>query len=360
MNDDTPLEATIDEDARRRFEAACQRGQRGAIEDFLPLPEQPHYLATLEELVHIELEWTWKEWGQAAAEVRAQVPVHWVEDYLGRFPALRDPAIVRRLVEQEFCVRHQVGDSPSSESYHARFPELVEAGQDLRTTLHGNPSLAGQVPDLPDYRILGVLGRGGMGVVYKARQISLNRFVALKLIASGPEGQDEQRARFRTEAEAVARLQHPHIIHIYEVGETAGCAYLVLEYLAGGSLAALIKPGPLPAHTAAQLVRSIAGAVAYAHARGILHRDLKPANILLAVEGGGWKVERKTTLHPPPSTQRLPISGSPSSWTTVPGTPCQARPWGRRATWPPNRRKARSARSVPPPTFTPWERSCTS
>jgi serine/threonine protein kinase/tetratricopeptide (TPR) repeat protein len=309
MNDDTPLDATIDEDARRRFEAAWQRGQPGAIEDFLPAPERPTYRATLEELIHIELECAWKQWGAAPAEVRARLPVRLVEDYLGRFPVLRDPAIVRRLVEQEFRVREQVGDSPSSDSYHQRFPDLVEAGQDLRTTLHGSPPSAGQAPNLPDYRILGVLGRGGMGVVYKARQLSLNRLVALKLIAAGGSASDEHRARFRTEAEAVARLQHPHIIHIHEIGETAGCAYLVLEYLAGGSLAGLIKPGPLPPRTAAQLLRQIAGAVAYAHERGIIHRDLKPANILLTVGSGQWALGSEEKVR----SQRSEVSREPAA-----------------------------------------------
>lgn len=135
------------------------------------------------------------------------------------------------------------------------------------------------------FEILGELGRGGMGVVYKARQLRLNRHVALKMILSGSHAGPEQLLRFRAEAEALAPLQHPNIVQIYEVGELDGHPYFSLEYIDGGSLAQKLASTPQPPRQAAQLVETLARAMHFAHLRGIVHRDLKPANILLASGG---------------------------------------------------------------------------
>jgi hypothetical protein len=140
-------------------------------------------------------------------------------------------------------------------------------------------------PVIPGYEVLEELGRGGMGVVYKARQTSLNRLVALKMILAGGYAGAEQRARFRTEAEAIASLQHPNIVQIYEVGEAEGKPYVALEFLEGGSLDGRLGGTPLPPEEAARLVGVLAGAVNAAHQRHIVHRDLKPGNILLTADG---------------------------------------------------------------------------
>jgi serine/threonine-protein kinase len=142
-----------------------------------------------------------------------------------------------------------------------------------------------EVPAVPGYVIEGELGRGGMGVVYRARQKGLNRLVALKMIRGGGPGLPELGARFRREVEAVARLEHPNLVHIYEVGEHHGRPYCALELVPGGSLAQLLAGATLPARRAAELVETLARAAHYAHQQGILHRDLKPANILLTSDG---------------------------------------------------------------------------
>jgi tetratricopeptide (TPR) repeat protein len=137
------------------------------------------------------------------------------------------------------------------------------------------------------YDILDELGRGGMGVVYKARQPQLNRIVALKMILAGVHAGATHLQRFRTEAEAIARLQHPNIVQIYEVGEENGLPFFSLEFCAGGSLSRKLRGTPLPPRDAAALVEPLARAMHVAHERGVIHRDLKPGNILLAPAASG-------------------------------------------------------------------------
>jgi serine/threonine protein kinase len=124
-----------------------------------------------------------------------------------------------------------------------------------------------------------------MGVVYQARQVNLNRFVALKMILAGEHAREADLDRFRTEAEAVARLHHPHVVQIYEVGEYNGLPYLALEFCPGGNLKKKLGGKPLASRAAAAIVETLARAMHAAHGKGIIHRDLKPANVLLAEDG---------------------------------------------------------------------------
>ncbi len=138
---------------------------------------------------------------------------------------------------------------------------------------------------IPGYEILGELGRGGMGVVYKARQLGLNRIVALKMILAGRHAAEADLTRFRLEAQAVASLLHPNIVQVFAIGESRGHPFFSLEYMGGGTLAQRLDHRPQGAQEAARLAAVLARAVHAAHQRGIIHRDLKPANILLAADG---------------------------------------------------------------------------
>jgi predicted Ser/Thr protein kinase len=140
-------------------------------------------------------------------------------------------------------------------------------------------------PALPGYEILGELGRGGMGVVFKARHVGLDRTVALKMILAGQLAGETEIRRFQAEAQAAAALDHPGIVPVFEVGQHDGHHYLAMAFVDGPSLQARLQAGPLPQREAAAFVRQVAEAVAAAHDRGIVHRDLKPHNILLDRDG---------------------------------------------------------------------------
>ncbi len=147
---------------------------------------------------------------------------------------------------------------------------------------------AGSGPERPvvaGYEILGELGRGGMGVVYKALQTKLNRIVALKMVLAGAHAGKDQLARFNLEAQAVAHLQHPNIIQIYEVGEHSGLPYFSLEFIDGGSLSDKTEGKPQEPLEAADMIERLARAMQHAHEHGIVHRDLKPMNVLLMRDG---------------------------------------------------------------------------
>src|SRR5262245_58367993 len=160
-----------------------------------------------------------------------------------------------------------------------------------RAPAEGEVTLAPQAPAPPcpadarapaGYVIEKELGRGGMGVVYLARSLALQRLCALKVILAGAHTGTDEAARFRTEAQAIASLQHPGIVQLFEVGEHDGRPFMALEFCGGGSLDGKLAKHPLAAKEAAKLVKSLAEAVQAAHEAKVIHRDLKPANVLLS------------------------------------------------------------------------------
>ena len=210
----------------------------------------------------------------------------------------------------------------------AQFAELAKPRPSQTTLLSpARPELASIPPTnaLPrsfgDFDLLSELGRGGMGVVYKARQKSLNRTVALKMVREAHLAGESDRARFRTEAESAARLQHSNIVGVYEVGTSDGQAYLCMEYVEGRTLTQrIVAEGPLPPRDAAKFAAILARAVQHAHEQGVLHRDLKPSNILLDANGGEPKIADFGLAKLIDRVQSLTLSGA------IVGTPSYMAP----------------------------------
>jgi serine/threonine protein kinase len=225
------------------------------------------------------------------------------EVFLDRRPGLRgDTNAVLDLIYHEILLRCRRGERPTPEEYARRFPHFAEQLRahfevhealltDELTTptrLDVGPPIGhamAETPAVDGYEVLGELGRGGNGVVYRARRIGLKRLTALKVLRGGPAADPREAARLRGEAMALARIGHPNIIQIYEVGETGGRPFLALEFAPGGSLEARLRGGPQPPREAAALLETLARAIHAAHRAGVVHRDLKPANVLFAADG---------------------------------------------------------------------------
>jgi serine/threonine-protein kinase len=217
----------------------------------------------------------------------------------------------------ELAEQQRRGLTPSIDAVAREHPDLADELRSLWATaqfaaafapLHNGatatlPAVAKEPIPPPesfgDYEILEELGRGGMGVVYKARQKSLGRVVAIKMMREARLSSESDRKRFLAEAEAAARLKHPNIVTVHEVGDQNGLPYIVMEYVEGRNLSQRLAEGPLPPRDAARLVADVARAVQQAHEGGILHRDLKPANILLSgVRRQESGVSKASTLTP--------------------------------------------------------------
>jgi WD40 repeat protein len=260
-----------------------------------------------------------------------------LEEYLTQVEEGDRPALLRELLQLDLFYRSRRGDQSTAEEYRQRLSEYADlvvaafpssptsrqsrGGPEQEPTapapFGGTGSAGGPSP--PGFVILGLLGRGGMGVVYQARHLALDRTVALKMVLAGSHADAAAVLRFRGEAEAVARLQHPGIVQIYEIGEHHGVPFLVLEYCAGGSLSRKLEGRPLPAGEAARLTESLARALEAAHQKQIIHRDLKPQNILLGESG-----EAKITDFG--LAKRLDVASGGTTTGTVLGTPSYMAP----------------------------------
>lgn len=225
-----------------------------------------------------------------------------IEDHLDDSP---DRArLFRELLALEIELRQQSDEPCDPEDFCRRFPDLTAVVEELLTEAETlAPNADGQSDTLPmsaadrtaqqrgagtvfgDYELLEEIARGGMGVVYRAVQTSVNRVVALKMILSGQLASEEEVRRFHSEAEAAALLDHPNIVPVFDVGEHDGRHYFSMAYVDGDSLSDRLRDGPLPPAEAARFVRTIADAVACAHEHGVIHRDLKPSNVLIDRNG---------------------------------------------------------------------------
>lgn len=198
---------------------------------------------------------------------------------------------------------------PLTESFHP--------GSQLNTPKLSDREVSASGPfgTIPGYEILRELGRGGMGVVYLARQAGVGRLVAVKMLLSGAHAAPVERARFEAEVAAIGRLQHPNLVQVFEVNEHDGRAYFSMEYLNGGSLDDLISGRPRPPKPAAELVRTLARAMHAAHQQGIVHRDLKPANVLLTADNvpkiGDFGLAKRLDVADGPTLTRH-VLGTPS------------------------------------------------
>ena len=250
------------------FESDWLAGKVPALEEFLARIDVPTQSSLIRELLRLDLDYRSQQ-GSVIAQA----------DYVARFPGYA------AVIDEVFEALNPA--SPTLRSFHSAEESVASM---LLASGDGAEGLSrkGWTPIgvIADYELLLELARGGMGVVYLARQRRLNRLVAVKMILSGKLASEDDVKRFYLEAESAARLEHPHIVPIYEVGEHQKQHFYSMAFVDGPSRSKLLQSGPLPSREAADLLAKTAAAVQYAHEQGIIHRDLKPANILLSAVHG--------------------------------------------------------------------------
>jgi serine/threonine-protein kinase len=261
-----------------------------------------------------------KQFEMACKESLQEGTVPSIGEYLAKVPSTLHRHLQQQLegIQQEQRRQSTEGGSRpvtvnAARSSSGRQPVTIDgaATEPERNLGAGADQGARLWPQVPGYQIVAELGRGGMGVVYKARHEGLNRWTALKMMLGGAHAGAEQLTRFHTEAEAVALLQHPNIVQIYEVGEHDGLPYLALEFVDGGSLDKWVHRQPQPFRDAAYLIETLAGAMQHAHEHGVIHRDLKPANVLLRADPENGDATPKTRVASPFSGSALSATGLP-------------------------------------------------
>lgn len=204
-----------------------------------------------------------------------------IQDLLSEVPESLRQLLLPELIELDAEHRRNHGQSVSAEFYLAQFPDWSDGLRDRISDIFCHSRTTSALPTVPGYEIDGELGRGGMGVVYRARQVSLGRTVALKLAVGRAMSRPDVLRRFQLEAESAAKLQHPNIVSIFEVGTVDGIPFYTMEFIDGPNLAQWLATTAVSARDAALLIQRLALAVARAHEAGIIHRDIKPANVML-------------------------------------------------------------------------------
>jgi serine/threonine protein kinase len=298
MSDDSADISLVDEAARRQFEQGWREGNPQPIEQFLPANSAPAYLPTLEELICIELEFAWRNYGKPDVEFES-LPL--AESYVKRFPGLSSRPVLQRLIKEEYRVRHRFGDRPSSFEYCERFPEVIATAAELETVAEDvrlvDRARAPQAGDRVDqYRLTAEHGRGGLGTVWRAKDTRLRREVAIKQLRRAVASDAHIRLRFVTEARITSQLDHPGIVPVYDMGRLeTGEPYYSMKLVRGETLTEVIRrfhdEGAAMGGTHVRHRRLIEMFIAvcrtmdFAHDRGVIHRDLKPDNIILGEFG---------------------------------------------------------------------------
>lgn len=276
------------------FEQQWRTGSPPDIANFLRRVSSDSRLALLQELVMVDMEYRWKQSADSQAdtyiEQESTAEIWNLENYLRRWPELGPPeSLPVDLIVEEYRIRQRWGDRPAHTEYSNRFPgykdSLPNLLQKIDKHIEKEATRSEQTPNIPGYAVEGELGRGGMGVVWRARHLGLNRLVALKMIRTDFGITTDERDRFRREAEVVARLQHANVVQIFDVGEHNGQLFLTFELVEGGSLAERLDGQSLPADDAAKMIETLARAMHTVHQADVVHRDLKPGNILLDKKG---------------------------------------------------------------------------
>ena len=299
----TDPEQTVDESCCLRFEQAWHAGEAPSLTDHLPPDDDPRYRSTLEELVAIDIEHRVRR--------RADSEPPTLEEYLATHPALREPGVVRRLVEHRCYVDHRFGDAATEPAdYQERHPDVDLDPERLRAAIRKaatarsrsaqatRADATGATGETPaGYQIDDELARGGFGVVFEARDEALGRVVALKRLREGVAGDPEARSRFLAEARIAARLEHPGVVPVYALvpGDAGAPPSYAMKLVRGETLADAIREhhtGPTePSNRDMGRRRlfdaylSVCRTVAFAHRRRVIHRDLKPANVVLGELG---------------------------------------------------------------------------
>ncbi|HEY6563085.1 MAG TPA: serine/threonine-protein kinase, partial [Pirellulaceae bacterium] len=344
---------SIDETLRRGFEAAWLSGAPLPIEEFLPPENEACYLGTLEELVHIELEFAWhgvddpSRGGAGGSEFSRPARL---EDYLVRFRQLDRPDAIKRLAQQEFRLRRARGESPKPDEYRQRFPgvpgieeALPGFGPELGSASSGLDSIPGRVDR---YYLKDKQGTGGFGVVWRATDPILGREVAIKQLHDRLIRDATFRRRFVNEARITAQLEHPGIVPIHELGAVESQRpFYTMKFVRGETLAEAIARFHARAHAVGNRAveqrrllsafLAVCRAMEYAHDRGVIHRDLKPQNVVLGQYGEtlilDWGLAKKTSDRDgsapgAPGTAEEVAEGPLTEFGAVQGTPSYMAP----------------------------------